>query len=155
MDCKGFVEIVKAEFDYLFDKYSFSHVYTHAKLKRTGYCLVGLENSVCRMIIYKTWSEGNVWIGSGDAPFSWELKGYYSLQSLLMFILDKDFQLPDYKFFPPAEEQLSTFSQELKPHVIEVLNLFSEDMFERWQVSYAEFQDKQKKTILELIESRK
>lgn len=155
MKCKDFVERIKVEFDYLFDIYGFSHVYTHVELERTGYCLMGLENSVCRIIIYKTWSEGNVWIGSVDAPFSWELKGYYSVKSLLMFILGKDFQLPDYNSFPSIEEQLSASSQELKPYLNEVINLFSEDLFERWQVSYADFQEKQKKVILRRFGSKK
>lgn len=155
MKCKDFIEKVKVVFDYLFDIYGFSLAYTHQEIDRTGYCLLGLENSICRIIIYKTWSEGNVWIGPLNAPFSWELQGYYSAKSLLIFILGQTFQLPDYKTFSSVEEQLNDLSKELKPHFKELISLFVEDEFENWQDNYNDFRDNQKKVILKLLGSEK
>lgn len=155
MKCEKFVEEVKVIFGYLFDIHSFSVVYTREELNRTDYCLLGLENPACRIIIYKTRSEGNVWIGPLDAPFGWELKGYNSARSLLMFILKQPFSFPDYETFPSVEDQLNDLSGQLQPHLQELLSLFLEDELENWQDDYNEFRYQQEKIILRHLESKR
>lgn len=153
--CTEFTEKVETIFDYLFNEHDFVLVFTREETKRSGYCLLGLQNAVCRIVIYKTWSEGNLWIGPLNAAFDWDLEGFYSGRALLMFILKQDFQLPDFKALRSTEAQLRNLSDQLEPHVKALLNLFEEASFGNWQDSYKTFVDKQERQIVNLVKHQK
>lgn len=152
--CAEFTEKVETIFDYLFNEHDFVLVFTREETKRSGYCLLGLQNAVCRIVIYKTWSEGNLWIGPLNAAFDWALEGFYSGGALLMFILKQDFQLPDFKEFHSTEIQLQNLSDLLKPNVEELLDLFKESKLDSWQKEYKTFMTHQEKKIVDLLDKK-
>lgn len=67
--CDRFSTQVQEWFAFLFHEHGFAIV--HEDRPSKYHCLLGLESNLCRLQIYRTEEEGNIWIARRDAPFGW------------------------------------------------------------------------------------
>lgn len=144
MDCNEFAIYVQKTFGFLFTDFGFSIVFQDES-DRPGYCLLGLQAKHCRIIIYTTWGEGNVWLGTTDSRFGWEhtIEGkqhWYSLKVLLDFLLRRPHKREPYTgSFPSKEEQLINHAKDLQAHAQQLLGMFEPEAFKTWQPDFTEF----------------
>lgn len=140
MDCERFHEFVKEQFAFLFNEFGFSLIHLDEQEYRSDHCLIGLESSTCRIQIYRTWEEANVWISQPDTPFSWTLRTskhgaqWYPVEAIIDFVLQRKRRNLEWWWQMSIEEVLSTLACELQPIMFEALAICTD------RKSFSEFE---------------
>lgn len=147
--CSELLEKIRRHLPFLFGQYGFKVI--HEEENRRGEnCLVVLESGACRLRFIQHLSELYVGIGTLSAPIVWEdtvdgVKCWYDLDYVLLFVKAEPLKIedliPDEIPFLTIDEQLRDLSTELEPVCDEVINLFREDSFNRWQEEFRKWKD--------------
>lgn len=128
--CDRFSAQVQEWFAYLFHEHGFAIIHEDRPSKYN--CLLGLESNVCRLQIYRTEEEGNVWIARRDAPFGWaahtrqEGSRWYPLEAVLAFVYGRNRRELEWWWKRSKEEILSLLAAELRPVAPQVMTMFGE-----------------------------
>jgi hypothetical protein len=153
MNCDDFLDDVKIQFRFLLTDFEYEICFTDEIPSRSGYCLIGFENSVSRLQIFRTWTDGNVWIGDRNSEFSWDIKGWYSARRLLDFKLERPIEYPDFETFPSISQQLENLAETLEPDFQLIQDLIASDTREMWEGEYDRFLENQfKKRFSNMID---
>lgn len=121
MSCDQFYALVREQFTFLFEEYGFAVVHLEEATSRTDHCLMGLESTTCRILIYRTWEDTNVWIALPGARFGWDAHTdkqgprWYPMEALIDFSHPRKRGRFQWGTFQPIEDILSLFAGEIKP----------------------------------------
>ena len=147
-ECAQYLEQIRRYFNYLFDQYGFQVAHCEDAPGEARH-LVVLESEACRIKFIQNRWDIYVEVGTLAAPIGWQdvapgqgIRYWYDIGSVLDFLERKPLDINELSQDQPVltvDQQLAELATALQPVCDQLMALFREDTFERWQREYQEF----------------
>ena len=144
MNIDEYSQLIKDNFNYLFEEYGFNVVYIHEPRSRHKVFRVGLQAEFCKILFVREQGAGVSFLGTSNAPFNNEMnENWVSLIGLLGYILRKDFDWTFLNTIPHRqriESSLLFSSNQFRPYCGEMIEMFSsQENMAKWKPAYKQY----------------
>ncbi|HRW10973.1 MAG: hypothetical protein KDE53_39500 [Caldilineaceae bacterium] len=149
MNAEELVQQLHHYFDYLFKDAGFEVVFIDPMIGQPHSVTVGLESPTCRLLFAEEQGVVTPLIGLSSAPFTEILprngqRLWLNLETVTDFIEQNAINWFEFQAQPSVEEQLSYYTQKIRPHYKQILTMFQDPMaLKAWYARFDEYETEQ------------